>query len=109
MNHLCCGASSYKLKSLSSMDQDELRFDIAVLLEQRQRAIDLAQGSLRRELELFRYWLDDLKNETKRQRWLKQKAISEQATNMFNQASKRYLEACVKILSEPQKGRNRTA
>ncbi|HLG97238.1 MAG TPA: hypothetical protein VKX49_13085 [Bryobacteraceae bacterium] len=91
------------------MDQDQLRFDIAALLEQRQRTIDLAHASLCREHELFMYWQDDPTNETKRQLWLKQKKISEEAVNVFDHANTRYVKACVKMLPELERGASQTS
>ena len=87
------------------MDQDQLRFDVAALLEQRQRAIDLAQASLRREHELFQYWLDDPKNDAKYRLWKQQKKATEYAITTFAEANTKYAEACVRScrnLSEKQ-------
>ena len=77
------------------MDQDQLRFDVVLLLEQRQRAIDLANASIRREHELFQYWHNDPNNQAKHQLWVEQKKVSEQAISVFDEANTRYVEACV--------------
>ena len=91
------------------MDQDQLRFDIAALLERRQRAIDLAQASLRREHELFQYWRGDPRNDAKYRLWTEQKRVSEHAITIFDAANTKYAEACVKILPESEKGTSHSA
>ena len=91
------------------MDQDQLRFDIAALLEQRRRSIDLAQASMRREHELFQYWRDDPKNDAKYRLWNQQKKATESAVRMFHEANTKYAEACVMMLPESERGRSETA